>query len=157
MANIFAIKLDTSVVIALLALVLAGLSALYAHWSWREARKANQIAMFGYKKEIYDAFFELRMHMLQNAESAKMAEVSKFEAASRNAKIYFPAALADDIKKYFDACFSIADIHRKYCSISKESMVECEQHIAAECAFATKIEEELGNLLKEAQAWHVGQ
>jgi len=119
MAYISEIKLNTSDVIALLALLVAGLSSLYARWSWREAKKANQISLLGHKKEIYDAFFELKMHMTQKAELAEQGEVSKFYYPSRNAKIYLPSNLAKDIETYFDACFWIADIHRKYGGISK--------------------------------------
>lgn len=152
MACIFEIKLGTSDVIALLALLVAGLSALYARWSWREARRANQISMLGHKKEIYDAFFELKMHMTQKAEFAELGEVSKFYYPSKNAKIYLPSDLAKDIEKYFDACFWIADIHRKYGGISKESSGECKQHIDAEKELAPKIEKQIIKLLKKAQA-----
>lgn len=151
MACIFEIKLDTSDVIALLALLVAGLSALYARWSWHEAKKANQISLLGHKKEIYDAFFELKMHMTQKAEFAELGEVSKFYYPSKNAKIYLPSDLAKDIEKYFEACFWISDTHRKYGGISKESSAECKQHIAAEKELAPKIEKEIIKLLQEAQ------
>jgi len=39
-------------IIALLALLVAGLSALYARWSWREAKKANNISLLGHKKKF---------------------------------------------------------------------------------------------------------
>ena len=68
MPCIFEIKLGTSDVIALLALLVAGLSALYARRSWRESRKSNEISLLAHKKEIYDAFFELKMHMNQKVE-----------------------------------------------------------------------------------------
>lgn len=152
MVFIFEIKLGTSDVIALLALLIAGLSALYARWSWREARKSNKISLLGHKKEIYDAFFELKMHMNQKAEFAEMGEVSKFYYPSRNAKIYLPSDLAEDIEKYFEACFWIADIHRKYSDTSIESSSECKQHIDMEIELAPKIEKRIINLLKEVQA-----
>ncbi|MNR44660.1 hypothetical protein D3C85_1634300 [compost metagenome] len=93
MACIFEIKLDTSDVIALLALLVAGLSALYARWSWREARRANQISMLGHKKEIYDAFFEIKMHMTQKAEFADFGEVFKFYYPSIECQNLSPARL----------------------------------------------------------------
>ena len=51
------INIDLSDVIAILAALVAGLSALYARWAWREAKRANEILLSGHKKEIYDAFF----------------------------------------------------------------------------------------------------
>ena len=152
MACIFEIKLDTSDVIALLALLVAGLSALYARWAWCEAKKANQISLLGHKKEIYDAFFELKMHMTRKAEFAEPDEVSRFFYPSRNAKIYLPSDLAKDVEEYFEACFWIANINRKYGGVSNASSIECEQHIEAEKKLAPKIEKEIVKLLKEAQA-----
>jgi hypothetical protein len=151
MACIFEIKLDTSDVIALLALLVAGLSALYARWSWSETKKSNQISLLGHKKEIYDTFFELKMHMTQKAEFAELGEVSKFYYSSKNANIYLPSDLARDVEKYFDACFWIADTHRRYGGISNESNAECKQHIESEKDLAPKIERELLKLLRKAQ------
>ena len=152
MACIFEIKLGTSNVIAILALLVAGLSALYSHRSWREAKRSNQISLLGHKKEIYDAFFDLKMHMTQKAEFSEIGEVSKFYYPSRNANIYLPSDLAKDIEKYFDAYFWIADIHRKYGGISKESSGECRKYIDTEKELAPKIEKEILELLKKAQA-----
>lgn len=152
MPCIFEIELSTSDVIALLAMLVAGLSALYARWSWREARRANQISLLGHKKEIYDAFFAPKMHMTQKAEFAEMKEVSKFYYPAKNANIYLPKKLAKDIDTYFNACFWIADIHRKNNGISKESREECKPHIATERSLAPKIESEVIEFLKESQA-----
>lgn len=151
MECIFEIKLGASDVIALLALLVAGLSALYSRWSWGEARRANQISLLGHKKEIYDAFFELKMHMTQKAEFAELGEVSKFYYPSKNAKFYFPSDLAKDIEKYFDACFCVAVIHQQYNGISNESRKEYMPHKEVEKELAPKIDKEIIKLLKEAQ------
>lgn len=151
MACIFEIKLGAPEVIAILALLVAGLSALYARWSWREARRANQISLLGHKKEIYDAFFELKMHMTQKAEYAELSEVSKFYYHSKNSKFYLPNDLAKSNEKYFDACLRISDIHRKYGGISKDNIGEFKQHIDAEKELAPRIEKEIMTLLQEAK------
>jgi len=152
MACVLEIKLATSDVISILAFLVATLSALYARWSWREAKKSNQISLLGHKKAIYDAFFELKMHMMQKAVFAEIGEVSKFYYHSKNAKIYLSSSLAKDIETYFDACFRIADNHRKYGGITAESSTECEKHIEVEKELSPKIEKEIISLLKEAQA-----
>jgi hypothetical protein len=149
---VFEIELGTSDVIALLALLVAMLSALYACWSSYEAKKANQISLLGHKKEIYDAFFKLRRHMVQKAEFAELGEVSKFYYPSKNAKIYLPSDLAKDIEEYFDACFWIADIHRKHGGISKESNRECGRHTETEKELAPEIERKFIKLLEKGQA-----
>jgi hypothetical protein len=151
MACIFEIKLSASDVIALLAMLVSGLSALYARWSWSETKKANRISLLSYQREIYDAFFELKMHMVQKAEFAELSEVSKFYYQPRNAKIYLPSALATDIQNYFDACFWVADTNRKFGGISKESRIECKRHLEVEDELAPKIETEFFKLLQQAQ------
>ena len=145
------ITLNTSDVIAVLALLLAGLSALYARWSWYEAKKANQISLFGHKKEIYDAFYELKTYMMRNAEFAEQGEVSKFYYPSRNAKIYLPFNLAKDIEEYFDACFWITKINQKYGGMSEESIAESKQYIDVEKDLMAKIDDAFLYLFKEVQ------
>ncbi len=92
------------------------------------------------------------MHMTQKSELAELSEVSKFYHQLKNAKIYLPSDVANEIEKYYQACFWVADIHRKYGGISKESRVECSEHVCAEKELAPKIEKEIIKLLKEVQA-----
>ncbi|PPC76967.1 hypothetical protein C4K68_12695 [Pokkaliibacter plantistimulans] len=146
---LFEFKMGTTDIIALLALLVAGLSALYARWSWSEAKKANNISLLGHKKEIYDAFYELKMHMTQKAKSAELGEVSKFYYHQKNAKIYLPSKLAEDIEKYYDACFRICDIHRRDGGLTTESGADFEPHIANEKRLAPIIEKALVRLLQE--------
>lgn len=146
------IKLSASDIVSILALLVAGLSALYARWTWSEAEKANKISLLGHRKEIYDAFFELKMHMMQKAETANISEVSKFYYHSKNAKIYLPINLAEDIDKYYDACFWIAESYRSNGGVSYETDIKNEPHIKTEIELSTKIEKALIELLQEAQA-----
>lgn len=144
--------MDASDVIALLALLVAGLSALYARWSWTQAKRANEISLLGHKKEIYDAFFELKMHMMQKGNFAELGEVSKFYYSSRNASIYLPSELAENIEKYYEACFCLAEINRKNGGLTNEGGIESESHIKTERELAPKIEKAVLKLLKRAQA-----
>ncbi len=102
--------------------------------------------------EIYKAFIDLKVYMAQYSEYAELSEVSKFYYPSRNAKIYLPSGLAKEIEKYYDACFSIADIHKKYGRVSIESSADCKQHKDIEGGLVKKIENEFTELLKEAQS-----
>ena len=53
---VFDMNLSASDIIAIFALLVAGLAALYARWSSIEAKKANQISLISGRKEIYIAF-----------------------------------------------------------------------------------------------------
>ena len=140
MACLFEIKLSASDVIAIIAALVAILSALYARWSWHEAKRANKISLLQHQREIWDAFYELKMHMTQKAQFAEQHEVSKFYYHSRNAKIYFPRDVSGDIEKYYTACFEISDIHRKTKGVTHESIVKSEPSTKIEMDLAPKIE-----------------
>lgn len=98
---------------AVISLMVAALSALYARWACSEAKKANQINLHNHQKQIYDAFFELKMHMTQEWDGIEISGVSKFYYPSKNAVFYFEKKLAEDIAKYFNICFEIADKNRR--------------------------------------------
>ena len=146
------LNMDLSDIIAILAALVAGLSALYARWAWREARRANEISLSGHKKEIYDAFFELKMHMQQKAEFAELSEVSKFYYPSRNAQLYFSKSLAEKISKYYEACFWVADIHRRKGGHDGESMEKCKPHLDTEKELAPEIDKAISELIRSANA-----
>lgn len=150
MTCFFEVNLGTSEVIALLSLLVAALAALYARWSWSEAKRANSISLLGHKKEIYDAFFELKMHMQQKAQFAELSEISKFYYHQKNANIYLPADVAEYIEKYFDACFWIADIHRRDGGLSAGNRAEFDRHLEIEKELSPKIEKALIALLRIA-------
>ncbi|MFM5879900.1 hypothetical protein ACET7V_10725 [Aeromonas sanarellii] len=94
--------------------LIALLSALYARWTWTEAKNANRISLHQYRKDIYDAFLQLRMHMTQYADQAVLSEVTKFYYPSINAKFYFNSELAREIECYYDLCFKLADKNRNH-------------------------------------------
>lgn len=152
MSCILEIKLTTSDIVAIVAFLIAGLSALYTRWSWYEAKKANHISLLGHKKEIYDAFYDLKMYMNLKHEFAEQSEVSKFYYHSKSANIYLPFSLAADINKYFDACFWIANNYTRYGSLTSECHKENKQHLETEKELGPKIEQKLIKMLQEVQA-----
>ncbi len=142
------INIELSDIIAFLAVLVAGLSALYARLAGREAKRANEIALSGHRKEIYDAFFELKMYMQQHAQSAEFAEVSKFYYPSRNAKLYFSKNLAEKISKYYDACFCIADINRSRGANNCEEIKKRKLHLDTEKKLAPEIDNAISELIR---------
>lgn len=151
MPCVLELKLEMSDAIALLALLVARLSALYTRWTWSEARRANAISLLGHKKEIYDAFFHLKMHMQQKSRLAELSEVSKFYYQSRNAKIYLTDDLAADIETYYEACLSVADIHRRDGSLTTENGTESKPYMKTERELAPRIEMAILKLLKKTR------
>lgn len=149
MPCIFDLKLSSSDIIAVFAFLVAGFSAFFAYTSWNEVKRANRISLSSSINEIYDAFFELKMHMSQKSQFAEVSEISKFYYHSKKAKIHLPSPLAEDVEKYFDACFWLADIHRKNGGITKEIGVESSPHLETEKMLAPKIDYALSKLLQK--------
>lgn len=134
-------------VVDFLTFLIAVLSALYARWAWSEAKRSNEISLSTQRKDIYDAFFELKMHMTQKAEYADAVEVSKFYRPSKNAKFFFKKDLAAKISEYFDACFNIGDIHRRNPQHTTTSLDACKPHLDKESEFSKVIDVEITDLI----------
>lgn len=98
--------------IAFASVLVSILAAISAYRSSRSAERSNQINLHAHQKAIHDAFFELMMHVTKKAEFSQLQEVAKFYYPAKNAKFYFEESLANDIEKYFDICFGIADLAR---------------------------------------------
>jgi hypothetical protein len=147
---VFDMNLSASDIIAIFALLVAGLAALYARWSSIEAKKANQISLISGRKEIYIAFIDLKMHMLQNQQSAQLAEVSKFYYHTITACLFFQSSLAKDIQDYYDACFWIADIYRSDGRITlQNSREDQEKYLKAEKDLSSKIDRKILKIFKD--------
>lgn len=146
------INMELADIVAIVAALVAGLSALYARWAWAETKRANEISLSGHRKEVYDAFFELKMHMQQKAEFAELAEVSKFYYQSKNAQLFFPKSLAEKVSKYYEACFWIADVHRRKGGHDEEIMEKCKPHLDAEQELAPEIDKAISDLILSTSA-----
>lgn len=103
-------NLNTSDMTALLSAIAAAFSAWYACQTWSEAKRSNEINLSTPKKTIFDAFFSLRMHMLEQQKNASLEVVSKFYYPSRDAVIYYPKDMAKKISEYYQACLAVADL-----------------------------------------------
>jgi len=138
---IFDLKLSSSDVIAILAALVSTLSAIYARYSWVEAKKANAINWLSYRQDIYIAFIELKDYMSVKMQNAELSEVQKFLWPKKLAALHFPAYIASDINDYYLACFQMAyygksqsepnhiESYRKYRSIENDLSQKIETNI----------------------------
>ncbi|WP_318452345.1 hypothetical protein [Photobacterium leiognathi] len=138
--------MNTSEWFAFAAILVAALSALYARWAWSEAHKANKISLHGHKKEIYDAFFELKMHMEQEEDLAERDHIHKFYYGSRNARFYFCEKIADKLQNYFDQCFYIADLNST--KITQEQRFDLMDKVKVAKALSVEIEKLISEDIK---------
>lgn len=109
----------------------------------------RQEKLFGLdrKKEIYDAFFHLNMHMAQKRQFANINHVAMFYRYTRDAKIYFPA-IQKEIQKYFDSCFAIAGNNEANNGITQESGSQNQIHLKELDKLSPQIEEHMLRKMK---------
>ncbi|MDF0606620.1 hypothetical protein HZU77_013300 [Neisseriaceae bacterium TC5R-5] len=139
-------------VIAIGAAVVSLGSAIFSYMTWTAANRANEISLFSPKKEIYDQFSKLAQHMDSRWAKAELCEVTKFNDSISNAELYLPTSLAEDIKKYYFACFDVADLNRvnyQDQDLKEREMQKCNLQIAQE--LQKKIKPTLFELLQNAQ------
>lgn len=135
-------NIDSSDLIAVAAVLVSGLAALYAKWAWREANRANELTLLGHRKAIYDAFFALKAHMTQYDQSAQINEVSKFFYPSRDASLYFAPKLAELISDYYAACFRVANLARAR-PLSEEELIDIQTNLEKSAKLAPEIEKSI--------------
>lgn len=130
------------------------ISALFAFWSWLEARKANTISKHPMQIEIYDAFNELFLYMNINGTSLEMQNIAKFYKFSEKSEFYFDNKFAIQINEYFNLCRELSDLNRKYLrdkdDDEKIDKITQEQDILLnkEQQYAKEIQKKFKNILK---------
>lgn len=137
------------------AILMSSLSTIYSRWSYHQAKKAtvqakkatkeaciaNKMSVLEHKKEIYNAFYELKIYMKQETEFAKRCFINKFYYASRKAPFYFNKNIADNIKEYYVQCFDIADLNEK--KSNYEQHVYLKRKIKTASLLSNKIEKQI--------------
>ncbi|WP_022653144.1 hypothetical protein [Aquaspirillum serpens] len=116
-------------------------SAVFAKITSNAAKKANDINLHVYQKKIYDAFLELRMHMIMKSISAEMSEVSKFYYPAKEAEFYFSSEIAKQFQTFFDLCFEVADLARVQRTPTELSEATDKVHLAL--GIAKQLEEKI--------------
>lgn len=133
--------LDASDWIALAALVVSIAAAYFAKKASESADKANYISLHAHQKEIYDAFFELKMHITSKAAFSELQAVSKFYYPALNAKFYFSKEISVQFQKFFNLCHEVADLARVERSPSE--FEEATQKIQCALNIANQLENEI--------------
>lgn len=73
--------MSVSDLLAVAAILVSILSAVYARYSVSESKRANSIALLAERKQIFKDFYSLKSHMVAFGNSAKMKEVVKFNTS----------------------------------------------------------------------------
>ena len=144
------ITLSSSDIIAVLAGLIAGLSALYARWAWKEANRSNELSLLSHRKEIFDALYELNQHIVQKGQFAVSEEVTKFFTHSRNSSYYFNNHIAGQISDYYDLCFKVADLAKLHSPMYPSENEERSEALKKSRNLYPEIEKEIRKVIGKA-------
>ncbi len=137
-----------------LAISISIISAVFALWSWNESKKANSISKHPMQLEIYDAFNELIIYVNIHGMSLEMQDIAKFYKFSQKSEFYFDKKFAIQINEYFDICWKLSDLNRKFLRDQEDDkkieQIEKEQDILfdKEVQLSKKIQEKFKSILK---------
>lgn len=107
-------KLDS----ATWANVIAGsafvVSAVAAFFSWRsvsQAKRANNISIHQYQKELHRAFFEVRRLLSGRGLLLKQQDLAPYGMIFRSSAIYVSDALSKQLLEFYEGCFEVESLH----------------------------------------------
>lgn len=124
------------------AALIVSISAAYLSKSARDAVvRANDINLHSRQKAIYDAFFELKMHMNMKNKCAELQEVSKFYYHALNAKFYFSEEITGYFQKYFNLCFEVSDLARV--QRTQTELIEADEKVRCALNIANQLEDKI--------------
>ena len=105
--------METSSILASIALLVSMLSALYTRWTWNEAKHANAIALHNNQMKIYKSFTALKFAMIQESLGISGYKVAQFYDSSQDAKFYFNDYISQKVEQYFNICFKLSKLNDK--------------------------------------------
>lgn len=144
--------MDVSDWIAFLSFLGALLSALYARWTFNEAKKANNIAIHQHQIEIFDSFTDLRSEINQLGENFNLETLNKYSARAYTADLYLSNKLSSKIKTYNHFAHKIYMRSQMNRTISKNDNPVPKEYLQEVWSYTDKcreIEEEIENKLRE--------
>ena len=141
-----ALSWETSDIIAIVSVICAFASAVYAANSAKEAKKTNQLTLYVQRRPVYDAFKALDMHMTAKRQSADLSEVSKFYHYQDTALFCFDDEISNELREYYKAAFFIADEFRADSNLAKTS-ADVKKHLATIDRLAKNLHQKLEKAL----------
>jgi hypothetical protein len=109
--------------VSLIALLIAGLSAIYARRSAVQAALANRISSHQPKSEILDSFLRFKGAFTINGEDADPSLFYSLMEAANRSNLYFTSPVSEHLLRYGRAAFGVLiarDNARRLESIERE-------------------------------------
>jgi hypothetical protein len=135
---------------AWIAIAISLLAAYYARQAVMETRRSNAISLLDRQHALLDELEELRMYMMRSGEHADSREIGKYANVANRAYTCFPTHLSEKIGRYYDACFAMAETHRRAGGVTDASREDAKQHTQLQNELSTIVDNELHHYLKNA-------
>jgi hypothetical protein len=105
---------DLGALVAVGAAFVATLSALYARWQARAAKRANEIALHDHRMDVYSALVRFRVHLTGNGANIKEEEVWRFGGAMDASEFYFPLHIHPRMLYVFNESFRLMSLNEEW-------------------------------------------
>lgn len=99
--------------IAGLAFLVSVVAAVFSWRSAAQAKRANNLAVHQYQRELHQAFYEVRNLFVTHHWSTQQIELIPFEFSFQNSHLYVSAALSKKLLSFYDECFQVEDLHHR--------------------------------------------
>jgi hypothetical protein len=103
--------METSYLISFLAILISGLSALYARHAAKEAMRSNEIAIHNERLRIFKGILELRGELSRHGVNIKEHDLFGYYENVQLSEFYYNETIHKKIKEYFDIAWEVVKQH----------------------------------------------
>ena len=105
---------DLGALVAVGAAFVAALSALYARWQAKAARRANEISIHDKRLNVYSALVRFRVHLTGHGANIKDEEVWRFAEAIEASEFYFPPRVHPRMEYALNESFRLMSLQEEW-------------------------------------------
>ena len=105
---------DTATVIAVVAALVAMLSALYARSQAIAAGRANEIALHDSRLRVYNGLVRFRAHISARGTGITEAEVRNFAEVAELSEFYFPGGVSPRLNTVFENALKLLSLNEQW-------------------------------------------
>ena len=103
--------METSYLISFLAILISGLSALYARHAVKEAMRSNEIAIHNERLRIFKGILELRGELVRRGVNIKEHDLFEYYEYVQLSEFYYNQTIHEKTKYYFDTALEVVKQH----------------------------------------------
>lgn len=103
--------METNYLISFLAILISGLSALYARHAVKEAMRSNEISIHNESLQIFKGILELRGELFRRGVNIKEHDLFGYYEYVQLSEFYYNKTIHEKIKDYFDTAWEVVKQH----------------------------------------------